>query len=228
MLTELDVLLYWAAWESMISALPSIQSLGSFVIQIGLGWLAADFASGVFHWAEDRYGSPRWPVFGGAIRDTIRHHRRPTSMLKKSVIKRSWRVFVIAAFGFAVFAAFGWLNPFTIALVTGAGLANEIHAAAHNSPQANGRCVAWLQSVGVIQSHAHHAAHHRGLKNVNYCTVTNWLNPILERVRVWRRLETIIKILSNQRPRRDPVVRRRQRRRWQKSTIPTKGVAIHS
>ncbi|MEM9054445.1 MAG: fatty acid desaturase CarF family protein [Pseudomonadota bacterium] len=191
---------------------------GAWVLcQIVLGWLAADFASGIFHWAEDRYGSPRWPVFGGAIRDTIRHHRRPTGMLKKPVVRRSWRVFLIAAVGFSVFALLGVVNAFTVALIIGAGLANEIHAAAHSGPKENGKLITWLQKTGVIQSHAHHAAHHRGLKNVHYCTVTNWLNPALERVRFWRRLEALIKVVAKERPRRDPVVRRRQRRLWHKS-----------
>lgn len=31
--------------------------------QIGIGWLAADFLRGVFLWAEDEDGSPRWRVF---------------------------------------------------------------------------------------------------------------------------------------------------------------------
>ena len=186
-------------------------------VQLFAGWMAADFLSGVFHWAEDRYGSPRWPVFGGAIRDTIRHHRKPRGFLSKPVLARSWRVFLIAGLGLSAFILLGWLNAFTLTLVIAAGLANEIHAAAHSTPGENGRLVTTLQRLGVIQSHAHHAAHHRGLKNVNYCTVTNWLNPILERMRFWRRVEAVIRVLTRERPRRDPVVRRRQRRRWHKS-----------
>lgn len=199
---------------------PQLVGQSAFILcQIGLGWLAADFLSGVFHWAEDRYGSPRWPVIGGAVRDTIRHHRKPMGLLKKPVWRRSWRVFLIAGTGLAAFALLGALNPFTITLVIGAGLASEIHAAAHNSPKENGRLITALQKTGLVQSHAHHAAHHRGLKNVNYCTVTNWLNPALERVRFWRRLEALIRYTTKERPRRDPVVRRRQRRKWHRRTV---------
>ncbi|MEL7285425.1 MAG: fatty acid desaturase CarF family protein [Pseudomonadota bacterium] len=216
-----DWTIYFANLNNVEAVFASFAILAWFAVQIVLGWLMADFASGLFHWAEDRYGSPRWPIFGGAIRDTIRHHRRPTNMLKKPVIKRSWRVFAIAAFGLFLFLGFGWLNLFTFTLVAGAGLANEIHAAAHSDSKQNGSIITKLQSVGIIQSHAHHAAHHRGLKNVNYCTVTNWLNPGLERNRFWRRLEALIKICANARPRRDPVVRRRQRRRWHSAGLPT-------
>ena len=37
----------WTGWSAFV------------LVQIGFGWLVADFASGVFHWAEDRYGSPK-------------------------------------------------------------------------------------------------------------------------------------------------------------------------
>lgn len=185
-------------------------------LQIFAGWLLADFLSGLFHWMEDRYGSPKWPIIGGAIRDTIRHHRKPRGLLKKNALQRSWRVFALTMPSLAVFALMGWLNAFTLTLIIGASLANEIHVAAHCSPAENGWLVTALQRIGVIQSHAHHAAHHRGLKNVNYCTVTNWLNPVLERFRFWRRLEVVIKVYAKQRPRPDPVVRRRQRRRWRR------------
>ena len=184
------------------------------IIQVFAGWMMADFISGLFHWMEDRYGSPRWPIVGGAIRDTIRHHRKPRGLLKKNALQRSWRVLALTLPGLAIFALLGWLNPFTLSLVIGASLANEIHVAAHCSPEENGPWITALQRTGIIQSHAHHAAHHRGLKNINYCTVTNWVNPLLERARFWRRLEALIKVYTKQRPRRDPVVRRRQRRRW--------------
>ncbi|MEO0816502.1 MAG: fatty acid desaturase CarF family protein [Pseudomonadota bacterium] len=184
------------------------------ISQVVAGWLVADFLSGVIHWSEDRYGSPKWPVFGGAIRDTIRHHRKPRGFLGKPVWARSWRVFVIGGLGFVVFLAFGILNPFTITLCIAAAISNEIHAAAHASPRENGPVLTWLQRMGIIQSHAHHAAHHRDLKNINYCTITNWVNPLLERVRFWRRVEVLVRLWARQRPRPDPVVRRRQRRRW--------------
>lgn len=199
------------------SALWGLASLIWMLALGAAGWLLADFGSGVIHWAQDRYGSPKWSLFGGVVRDTIRHHRRPRGFLKKPVWKRSWRVGLLAIVVFAVFTGFGAPLAFTLPLVTAIALSNEIHAAAHANASQNGPLISAIQRTGVIQSPLHHAAHHRALKNVNYCTVTNWVNPVLERFRFWRRLEVIIWLVSRNRPRRDPAVRRRQRRIWQRA-----------
>lgn len=37
----------------------------------------ADFVTGVFHWWEDRYGNPAWPVIGKlVVEPNILHHAR--------------------------------------------------------------------------------------------------------------------------------------------------------
>ena len=103
---------------------------------------------------------------------------------------------------------------FALPLSAGIFLSNEIHAAAHAKARSLPGPVRALQRMGLIQSPLHHAAHHRHLKNVNFCTLTDWVNPALERVRFWRRLEALMRYTAGVRIRRDPVVRRQQRRRW--------------
>jgi len=51
------------------------------------------------------------------------------------------------------------------------------------------RPVRWLQRLGVLQPAAHHAVHHRRPYGVRYCTTTTFLNPILDGIGFWRRLE---------------------------------------
>ncbi|MCA8905938.1 MAG: hypothetical protein KDA43_14185 [Hyphomonas sp.] len=178
------------------------------------GWLAADFGSGVIHWAQDRYGSPRWPLVGGIVRDTIRHHRRPMGFLGKPVLARSARMMALSLFVLGGLLLAGAPGAFAFALAAGIFLSNEVHAAAHTRAEDLPRWVSALQRTGLLQSPQHHAAHHRHLKNVNFCTLTDWLNPVLERVRFWRRLEAMMRLVAGIHTRRDPVVRRQQRRRW--------------
>ena len=69
--------------------------------------------------------------------------------------------------------------------------ANEFHKWAHRGKAANGRFITFLQTIGILQSPAHHAKHHRGQKNRYYCSLTNYLNPVLEVVRFWLAMEFI-------------------------------------
>lgn len=196
----------------LLDAVHFVPDLVWIALQILTGFLLADFLSGVFHWMEDRYGSPRWPIVGPIIAKTIRHHARPLRITRQPLLLRSAPVFFMVATAFTALYLLGWMTPMALTALTLLAFSNEIHAWAHQSPEKNGPVISRLQKWGFIQSFSQHAAHHRGLKNTHYCTVTNWLNPVLERLRFWRRVEVLIRVFTRQRPRRDPTVRRRQRR----------------
>ncbi|MEO0818291.1 MAG: fatty acid desaturase CarF family protein [Pseudomonadota bacterium] len=176
------------------------------------GLMLADFVSGVFHWFEDRYGNPKWPILGATIRANQEHHHRPRAFLNGSFLKRNREVFFIGAAFFAAFWALGWLNLFTGSAVAFGMFANEFHRAAHRSPKENGHLISAVQKTGLAQSFAHHAAHHRKGKDTHYCVMTNYLNPALERVRFFQTLEVIIKRLTGIVPRLDDSVNPRYRR----------------
>jgi len=70
--------------------------------------------------------------------------------------------------------------------------ANEIHKWAHRSRSENGKLISALQQTGLLQSAAHHGVHHRDPKKSHYCVITNYLNPVLERIQLWSALERMI------------------------------------
>ncbi|MEO0983457.1 MAG: fatty acid desaturase CarF family protein [Pseudomonadota bacterium] len=184
----------------------------TIAVQIAGGLLLADFLSGVFHWFEDRYGNPKWPVLGHTIRQNQQHHFTPRSFLSGSTFARNKEVWAIGLGFLALFGALGWLNAFTGSAVLFGMFANEIHAAAHRSPAENGHLITWLQRLGLMQSHAHHAQHHRKGKDTHYCVMTNYLNPALERIGFFQRLERAIKAATGAVPRLDESVNPRYRR----------------
>jgi hypothetical protein len=47
----------------------------------------------------------------------------------------------------------------------------------------------------LVLSPEQHARHHRRPFDNNYCTLTNWLNPILDATRFWRLLERILALM---------------------------------
>ncbi|HXH62472.1 MAG TPA: fatty acid desaturase CarF family protein, partial [Fimbriimonadaceae bacterium] len=51
------------------------------------------------------------------------------------------------------------------------------------------RVVRWLQCAGVVISPAHHARHHRSDGRRAFCVTTGWLNPALDRVDLFGRIE---------------------------------------
>ncbi|MCI4643355.1 MAG: fatty acid desaturase family protein [Hyphomonadaceae bacterium] len=181
-------------------------------VKILAGLFLADFVSGVFHWFEDRYGNPKWPILGHTIRANQEHHHRPRAFLAGSFFKRNKEVLIIGTVFFALFWALGWLNLFTGSAVAFGMFANEFHRAAHRSPAENGRLITAAQKTGLAQSFRHHAAHHRKGKDTHYCVMTNYLNPGLERIHFFQTIERIIKRLTGIVPRLDDSVNPRYRR----------------
>jgi ubiquitin-conjugating enzyme E2 variant len=70
--------------------------------------------------------------------------------------------------------------------------ANEFHKWEHRTRKENGRIISFLQDIRLLQGAKHHARHHTDPKNSHYCTVTNLMNPVLDRVRFWDGLEWLL------------------------------------
>lgn len=175
------------------------------------GLYIADLVSGVIHWMEDRYGDPDWPVLGHTVRENQQHHFTPRSFLGGNLWTRNREVLFIGLAFLAGFQALDWLSLVTISAVVFGVMSNEIHASAHRSQKENGPVLTALQKTGFMQSHAHHAAHHRKGKNSHYCMVTNHMNPIVEWTGVFRKLEWLIERVSGLTPRPDLSVNPRYR-----------------
>jgi Lipid desaturase domain len=53
-----------------------------------------------------------------------------------------------------------------------------------------------LQEIGIIQSPRHHSGHHRTPTDTRYCILTDWLNPVLDRIELWATLERLLEWLN--------------------------------
>ena len=171
------------------------------LVQVLVCVLIADFLSGLFHWAEDSYGREDWPVIGrSVIAPNNLHHERPRAFLANSwyrsadvqILMALWSSFLLLVVGLLT-----WRVVLVLALVVNA---NELHKWAHRTKTENGRLITCLQERGLLQSRAHHGRHHGGKRNTNYCTITPWLNPLLDRG-AWRGVESLIARLTGASPR---------------------------
>jgi plasmanylethanolamine desaturase len=155
--------------------------------------MAADFITGFVHWLEDSYWSPDTPILGKwIVVDNLAHHKNGQDFLKKSYWESCWDTVlagVIALIVALILHKMSWqLLFFTVILMN----ANQIHKWAHitrfeNKP----KVIGLLQKMHVLQSTQHHGQHHRKPNNSHYCTVTDFLNPVLDYMHFWRGLEWI-------------------------------------
>lgn len=159
----------------------------AFIGQAIIGWILADLIGGFVHWWEDRIARPRWSFLEKHLWEPNRHHhvdpmaftksgfwaRNSTTFAAASVIGGLW----LCLFGPSVVLFFAYL---------GGMLQNEIHYHTHKKPSG------WIlvfQQTGIIQSVPEHARHHKPPQDRNYCILTNWCNPVLERLGIWAWLE---------------------------------------
>lgn len=160
------------------------------IASIAIAVLAADFVVGVFHWIEDAYLRDDCPVLGELVaRPNILHHYRPRHFLKKSWVASCWDLWLVAGLILTAVWVFGTLTPAVWVFALLAGNANQIHKWAHRSRRENGPWINLLHDLRILQGPKHHAIHHTDPKSTHYCVITEFLNPILERIRFWTRLE---------------------------------------
>jgi hypothetical protein len=152
--------------------------------------LAVDLISGFLHWAEDTWTAPGRSALLDrfVVRDNIEHHRLPGTIRAGRYWETNRVCIVLAAVAGAVLVACHVQAWQAYAIVALASQSNQVHLWAHcsNPPQ----FVARLQSVGLLQSRAMHAKHHKNPYSNNFCTMTDYLNPLLDRIGFWRALET--------------------------------------
>lgn len=171
-------------------------SAASILGQLLIGWLLADMLAGLAHWFEDRVlrESRSW-IGRTIVAPNRRHHREPAAFLVGSFLDRNLTTIVTAAIGSLI-----WIMLFGVSLVwlsaTIAGMgASMAHYWAHD-PRSGGKLVRALQEIGLLQSPAHHAGHHRPPSDRRYCPISNWVNPVLDGLDVWGRAERVLRRLG--------------------------------
>lgn len=168
----------------------------------------ADFVSGTIHWAEDAYGSEETPVFGRLlIRPNIVHHHYPRFFTRFTWFQSSWDLAILGLIVLAGAWAFDVLTWQVWLFVAVSVNANEVHKWSHRTRAENGPLISKLQDWRILQTPRHHALHHTDPKNTYYCPITNWVNPVLEKIQFWAVLERIIQRLTGIRHREDTSVR---------------------
>jgi plasmanylethanolamine desaturase len=145
--------------------------------------LLVDFITGVVHWLEDSYWSPETPILGKwLIVPNLAHHKNGQDFLKKSWLESSWDLLILGIMTITMAYFMKCLTWEVWLFVIISMNANQIHKWAHITRYENKpKIVGLLQKLYILQRTDHHGQHHRKPNNTHYCTLTNVLNPILDR-----------------------------------------------
>lgn len=165
-----------------------------------VAYLAADFFSGIVHFIGDTFGNSTTPLFGKSFIEPFRqHHDDPSDITKHGFVEingsncfASLLIIIpttyLLAFKNTLFFFFlGW---FVVLFVWFIFLTNQFHKWAHMvSPP---RLVQLLQKSGLILSPKRHILHHTAPFASYFCITSGILNPLLEKIGVFRLLKRLL------------------------------------
>lgn len=172
------------------------------MLLILFSWLLADFLSGVVHWWEDRAmkGASKFEFLNRVREDNERHHKAPGFMLRYSYWENV-NTTMPAAFAISAILMIMGVPTFICLAVFFTGFGNLVHRWAHDPPARLNTLIKVMQFTGLFISKHHHDVHHyteqgtlisREGATERYCVMTNWLNPTLDKVGLWRALDRLV------------------------------------
>jgi plasmanylethanolamine desaturase len=197
-----------------ILLLPTVYFSFDRLYDLELFWLAAlsiplamvigDFVGGLVHWAADTYFSEDTPVIGPALIKPFRqHHLFPRDICTHTLVSIVGNVCILAVPILSVCLYLLWVSQhgliaFAIlctALMAAATVGtNVFHKWAHQEKPAAG--IRWLQRTRLILEPQHHQVHHTEPFQKHYCITNGWLNPLLNRIGFFRKLEGLLRFLG--------------------------------
>jgi hypothetical protein len=175
------------------------------VLAIPLGVLGGDLVSGVVHWAADTYCSVDTPVVGPSLVKPFRmHHVYPRDICTHNLVETVGNVCILAFPLLSGCLYLLWLMPdsgllafavICVALTSAATVAtNQFHKWAHQERVST--FARWLQRTRLVLEPRHHKLHHTEPFNMHYCITNGWLNPLLNKVNFFRRLEATLAFIG--------------------------------
>ncbi len=173
-------------------------------LAIPLAFVLGDFVGGLVHWAADTYFSEDTPVVGPALVKPFRqHHIFPRDICKHTLVSIVGNVCILAVPVLALCLFLLWVSQHgllafailgTTLMVAATVATNVFHKWAHQERPSAG--VRWLQRLRLVLEPRHHQLHHTEPFERHYCITNGWLNPLLNKIRFFRKLEAILRFLG--------------------------------
>lgn len=204
--TSVQRAVFWSHWlltiANLAKAVTSLHigspaDMAALIAVIAASVVVGDFATGVFHWATDNYGSIKTPVFGTVCAAFQGHHLTPWTITFRSFVNNVYKicfatvpVLLLLGIGQTFFQMNALVNVFFVLFTNWWMVSQEFHKYAHMKkvPPA----VRWLQDRNIILSRKEHGLHHTAPFEGHYCILTGVNNGWLDRTKFFRYLENIV------------------------------------
>ncbi len=206
----LEAFVVYRAWNFIVEN-PLVSLVLSFV-----GYVAADFMSGLVHWIGDTWGNPSLPIVGQYfIRPFREHHVDQTAITRHNFTETNGAnclatmvvllPTVLLLFGSSSPAVLGF-HVFIFAMTMGVFGTNQFHKWSHLPENQRPKAIRFFQSIKLILGPVHHAKHHASPYDRYYCITVGWLNPILSKLHFFKGVEALITKLTGILPRKNDIV----------------------
>ena len=188
-----------------ISRLYELDQLWLVAIAIPLGLVWGDLVTGLVHWAADTYCSEETPIIGPSLIKPFRlHHTYPRDICTHNVVTTIGNTCILAVPLLSFCLSLMWLDTesgwmafaiLCVSLMAAATVAtNQFHKWAHQEQPS--RAVRLLQRLRLVLEPSHHESHHTEPFNMHYCITNGWLNPLLNKIKFFRRLEAALAFIG--------------------------------
>jgi len=163
-----------------------------------VSWFLADLIAGIVHWWEDHYlnNDSKFKFLNTLSKDNDLHHKDPAALTAYSL----WRnidTSAVVAWPLCLFLFLIGAPTLLYMTVFFASFANIVHRFSHEPKHKLNPVIAFIQKTGIFISGDHHRVHHyfQGVVILKedtierFCPMSNWVNPILDRIQFFRFLE---------------------------------------
>lgn len=184
------------------------------VVGLGVGYMAADVASGILHHWADQYADPesKNQFARRFAKQAQRHHYHPTGLGDYTLSAWANPVSLVS---WAPLAAANMLN--LPAPILAAGLTTVLgtniyglfhmysHKNAHGDPKEGwqkweAKTVRTMQKLGLAIGNKEHATHHRLPWNSDFCIVSGQMNKVFDKIGFWPKYEKAVFSLTGKAP----------------------------
>lgn len=158
-----------------------------------IAYLLADLMSGLVHCAADNFGEENLFFFGPAFIKPFReHHRDPEGITHHGFLEVNGNsclanlTVLLPAYFFVPVASTAWglvAGAFALSFTLAIVLTNQFHKWAHQKNPSV--FVRFLQSIRLVLTPTTHQVHHTPPFDRYYCITTGWLNPFMDKFRVF-------------------------------------------